>query len=79
MTGGAIFLCSVTTIIGYGSLLIAHNKALVSFGALAILGEVACLLAALAVLPSLLAVRDRCARAPEEAVDLQRSSTDSDE
>ena len=58
-TGGAVALNSLTTMIGYGSLLVAHNRALVSFGALAILGELACLVAALVVLPSLLVVRDR--------------------
>src|SRR5262249_11663413 len=41
-TGGAVTLCSMTTIIGYSSLLIADNSALVSFGMLAALGEVTC-------------------------------------
>jgi predicted RND superfamily exporter protein len=58
-TGGAVALNSATTIIGYGSLLLAHNRALVSFGALAILGEFACLAAALLILPAVLAIRDR--------------------
>ncbi|MEO6951460.1 MAG: MMPL family transporter [Polyangia bacterium] len=53
-TGGAIFLCSVTTIIGYGTLIIADNRALVSFGKLAILGEVTCVIAALILLPATL-------------------------
>jgi uncharacterized protein len=52
-TGGAVALCSLTTIIGYSSLLVAHNQALRSFGLLADLGELACLAAALLVLPSL--------------------------
>lgn len=51
-TGGAVVLCSLTTVIGYGSLLIAHNGALVSFGKIAILGELTCIVAALVVMPA---------------------------
>ena len=50
-TGSAVALCSLTTIIGYSSLLFAGNRALRSFGLLADLGEVTCLSAALVVLP----------------------------
>ena len=39
-TGRAVALCSLTTIIGYGSLLLAQNQALFSFGVLAVLGEI---------------------------------------
>ncbi|MBK8012832.1 MAG: MMPL family transporter [Deltaproteobacteria bacterium] len=53
-TGGAVFLCSLTTIIGYSSLLIARNGALVSFGKLAVLGELTCVVAALVIMPSFL-------------------------
>lgn len=53
---GAVALCSFTTTIGYGSLLLADNQALRSFGRLAITGEVTCLLVALFCLPSLLHV-----------------------
>ncbi len=52
-TGSAVALCSWTTIVGYGSLLAARNRALQGFGAMAILGEVACLAAAVLALPSL--------------------------
>jgi uncharacterized membrane protein YdfJ with MMPL/SSD domain len=51
-TGGAVALCSLTTIIGYGSLLVADNQALRGFGLLASVGEVACLTAALVALPA---------------------------
>ena len=57
-TGGAVALCSLTTIIGYSSLLVARNQALVSFGILADLGEVACLAAALFTLPAVLHWRE---------------------
>jgi predicted RND superfamily exporter protein len=53
-TGSAVALCSWTTIVGYGSLLAARNRALQGFGAMAILGEIACLLAAILALPSLI-------------------------
>jgi predicted RND superfamily exporter protein len=52
-TGSAVALCSLTTIIGYSSLLMSHNRALRSFGLLADLGEVACLVAAVVALPAL--------------------------
>ncbi|HEY8088421.1 MAG TPA: MMPL family transporter, partial [Polyangiaceae bacterium] len=51
-TGGAVTLCSLTTIIGYSSLLLAENRALFLFGMLAVLGEVACLSTAVVVLPA---------------------------
>jgi hypothetical protein len=56
-TGGAVALCSWTTIVGYGSLLAAQNQALRGFGAMAILGEAACLAAALIALPAALGRR----------------------
>jgi uncharacterized protein len=51
-TGGAVALCSATTIIGYSSLLLAQNRALVLFGLLAVLGEVCCLTTAIVALPA---------------------------
>jgi predicted RND superfamily exporter protein len=64
-TGSAVALCSLTTIIGYSSLLLSSNRALQSFGRLADLGEVTCLLAALLALPALaLASRRPTAAAP---------------
>jgi hypothetical protein len=53
-TGGAVVLCSWTTIVGYGSLLAARNQALQGFGRMAILGELACLAAAVIALPAAL-------------------------
>jgi uncharacterized protein len=46
-----VALCSLTTIIGYGSLVVADNQALRGFGILASLGKVACIAAALVALP----------------------------
>jgi hypothetical protein len=58
-TGGAVTLCSLTTITGYSSLLLAENRALFLFGLLAVLGEVACLSTAVLVLPACLEWWDR--------------------
>lgn len=58
-TGGAVGLCSLTTIIGYGALLVADNYALRSFGAMSILGEITCISAALVVLPAMLVVYEQ--------------------
>ena len=53
-TGGAVGLCSLTTILGYSSLLVAQNRGLFSFGLTAVLGELTCLTAAVVVLPAAL-------------------------
>jgi uncharacterized protein len=53
-TGGAVVLCSLTTMIGYSSLLMAGNQAFVSFGLLAVLGEITCVTAAVIALPAFL-------------------------
>jgi len=58
-TGGAVALCSITTIIGYSSLLVADNRALRGFGLLASFGELACIAAALVALPAWLLRRER--------------------
>src|SRR5581483_11073421 len=57
-TGGAVALCSLTTIIGYGSLLAADTRGLFTFGAAAILGELACLTTALVLMPAVIAIVD---------------------
>jgi len=63
-TGAAVALCSLTTIIGYSSLLMAQNRALYLFGLLAVLGEISCLVVALVSLPAiLLLVRSRARHA----------------
>jgi predicted RND superfamily exporter protein len=65
-TGGAVLLNSLTTVIGYAALLIAHNRALRSFGELAILGEAGCATAALVALPAFTVLLNR-ARKPSRA------------
>jgi predicted RND superfamily exporter protein len=58
-TGGAVVLCSWTTTVGYASLLLSSNAGIRSFGLMAILGEVTCLLAALILAPALLTALER--------------------
>jgi predicted RND superfamily exporter protein len=58
-TGGAVALCSAMTVIGFGSLLVAQNRALSSFGALAIAGELACLTTAVLIVSAYFAWRSR--------------------
>ena len=53
--GGAIFLCSLTTVVGYASLLVAQSGALRTFGWAAVLGEVMAVMVVLLVLPTLMA------------------------
>ncbi len=60
-TGGAVALCSVTTIIGFGSLLVANNLGLFSFGAFAVAGELGCLYTAVLALPAALVLMNRAA------------------
>jgi predicted RND superfamily exporter protein len=58
-TGGAVGLASLTTIIGYSSLLIAKTRALFYFGVVAVMGEVSCLTTAVIALPALLLLLQR--------------------
>ena len=57
--GGAVILCSLTTSLGYIALLRAHNLAVRNLGAVAVLGEISCLCAAVLALPSILLIRER--------------------
>lgn len=56
-SGAAVFTCSLTTIIGYGSLLVSENLAIVGFGEASLIGEVCCLLTALVVVPAIVSLR----------------------
>jgi hypothetical protein len=52
-TGGAVVLCSLTTMLGYFALVASHNQGIRSLGEVAVVGEISCLTAAVLVLPSL--------------------------
>ena len=58
-TGGAVVLCSLTTSLGYLALLESVNSAVRSFGTAAVIGEMACLLAVVVVLPAVLRIVER--------------------
>jgi len=58
-TGGALVMCSSTTLIGYTSLMITSNRALHSFGIMANVGEIATLSTALIALPAYLLIMER--------------------
>jgi predicted RND superfamily exporter protein len=64
-TGSAVFLCSWTTIIGYGTMLWAKNQAMASFGLMAVIGEISCLAFALVFMPAWLGMREDRRRHPE--------------
>jgi hypothetical protein len=76
-TGGAVVLCSLTTVFGYTSIHTSTNQALTSFGAAAGIAEITCLGAAVVVLPAvlyLLARREEGKAAPSRsAQDAQAS------
>lgn len=55
-TGGAVLLSSLTTMVGFGSLAFASHRGYSSLGQILFLGVGACLLMALTVLPSVLAI-----------------------
>jgi predicted RND superfamily exporter protein len=63
-TGGAVILCSLTTTVGYLALTLSSSRAIRGFGIAAAAGEVACVLAAVLVLPAFLALRSRGAAQP---------------
>lgn len=56
-TGAAVLLCSYTTSVGYGTLLLSANGGIRAFGEAALIGELSCILMALVVAPALLALR----------------------
>ena len=58
-SGAAVFVCSLTTIIGYGSLLASDNQAIRAFGTASLVGEVCCLVTAMIVAPAVLALGRR--------------------
>jgi predicted RND superfamily exporter protein len=55
-SGAAVFVCSLTTMIGYGSLLVSSNLAIRGFGMASLIGEVTSVLSALVLVPAVLAL-----------------------
>jgi uncharacterized protein len=56
-TGGAVLLCSLTTVIGYVSLLASDNLAIRGFGIASLIGEITCMVAAFVVVPAVIAMK----------------------
>jgi predicted RND superfamily exporter protein len=67
-TGGAVVLCSLTTIIGYLSIHISDNQALRSFAAAMALAETTCVITAVVLLPAWLGSRSKVT-VPEVSLD----------
>ncbi|HUJ57172.1 MAG TPA: MMPL family transporter, partial [Kofleriaceae bacterium] len=55
-TAGSVLVCSLTTVIGYASLLVSDNLAIRGFGVASLIGELTCVTAALAIVPAILAL-----------------------
>jgi predicted RND superfamily exporter protein len=58
-TGGAVILCSLTTMLGYSALTLSVNRAVQSFGIAAAAGEICCVLTGVLVLPAVLIWRSK--------------------
>jgi predicted RND superfamily exporter protein len=61
-TGGSVLVCSLTTMIGYASLLASSNLAIRGFGLASLIGEVTCAATALALVPAICALGRRGSR-----------------
>jgi len=59
MTGSSVLVCSLTTIIGYASLLVSENLAIRGFGMASLIGEITCVTAALTLVPAIVGLRRR--------------------
>jgi predicted RND superfamily exporter protein len=83
-TGGAVILCSMTTIIGYISLYASTNQALNSFGAAMAISEITCLASAVVGIPAIMTLWSRRKQAdngsaPGSAEKSQSSQSRADE
>ncbi len=63
-TGGAVAMCTATSIIGFSGMMVAVHPGLRSIAVLAVIGLSTCLFGALVVLPNLLAAIDRRSHTP---------------
>ena len=59
LSGGAVVLCSLTTIVGYTSLYVSANRAMNSFGLAMAISEVTCLSAAVLTMPAVMIMLSR--------------------
>lgn len=57
-TGGAVFMTTLTTVFGFGGILFANHRGLLSLGWISVVGLVLCFVGAVVLLPAMLVVRD---------------------
>jgi len=74
-TGGAVILCSITTILGYITLHSSQNQAIQSFGDAGGISEVACISAAVLTIPATLLWLERRAQKRKPAAPPTASET----
>ena len=72
-SGSAVFVCSLTTMIGYASLLVSSNLAIRGFGLASLIGELTCVIAALTLVPALLRRGDVVPSFPHHSRSIQRT------
>jgi len=77
-TGGALVLCSLTTCIGYFALMFSINKGIASFGLAAAVGEIACLLSSVLLLPAFLVWLERRSKSAPRPHDEKPESVDAE-
>jgi len=58
-TGRAVVLTSLTTIAGFGSIILSHYPGLRSMGVVAVIGISGCLFGSIVLMPAIFAIRDR--------------------
>ena len=67
ITGFGILVKAVTTVLGFGTLIIAEHRGMASLGLILTVGVTCCMLTALIFLPALLNVIGRCGRKQDGA------------
>jgi predicted RND superfamily exporter protein len=72
-TGGSVLVCSLTTVIGYLSLMASENLAIRGFGLASLIGEVTCMIAAFVVVPAIVALPQVSSRRTAPAGDTASS------
>jgi predicted RND superfamily exporter protein len=60
-----VLVCSLTTMIGYASLLVSNNLAIRGFGLASLIGEITCVVTALVLVPAIIAVGAREVSSPQ--------------
>ncbi|MEZ4265964.1 MAG: MMPL family transporter [Myxococcota bacterium] len=57
-TGGAVFMTTLTTVFGFGGILFANHRGLLSLGWISVVGLSLCFISAVVMLPAMLVLRD---------------------